>query len=100
MAQSSTGAKYKAFPNDTTKVIWLRTLLFELGIPISSSLVLWCDNIGTTYLSSNFVFHACTKHIEIDFHFVRDMVVDSSLLICFLSSLDQLANIFTKPVFP
>ena len=98
VAQSSTRAKYKAFADAAANVIWLRTLLFELGIPISSSLVLWCDNIGTTYLSSNFVFHARTKHIEIDFHLVRDMVADGFLSICFLSSRDQLADIFMKPL--
>ena len=58
--------------------------------------MLWCDNISATYLSSNLVFHAHTKHVEIDFHFVLDIVGDGSLVVCFLSSKDQLANIFTK----
>ena len=47
-------------------------------------------------MSSNLVFHAHTKHVEIDFHFVRDIVGDGSLVVCFLSSKDQLADIFTK----
>ena len=88
MARSTIEAEYKALANAVAEVKWLRAFLCELGIPISSSLVLWCDNIGATYLSSNPVFHACTKHIEIDFHFVGDMVADSSLLIRFLFGCD------------
>jgi hypothetical protein len=70
VSRSSTEAEYKALADATAEVIWVQTLLKELGVSQTRSAVLWCDNIGATYLSANPVFHAGTKHIEIDYHFV------------------------------
>jgi hypothetical protein len=60
--------------------------------------MLWCDNLGVTYLTANPVFHARTKHIEVDFHFVREKVAMGALEVRFVSSADQVADTFTKPL--
>ena len=70
VARSSTEAEYKALANATAEVIWIQTLLAELRIPHPPVARLWCDNLGAKYLSQNPVFHARTKHIEVDYHFV------------------------------
>jgi hypothetical protein len=58
--------------------------------------VLWCDNIGATYLSANPIFHARTKHIEVDYHFIRERVAQKLLEIRVISFNDQAADGFTK----
>jgi hypothetical protein len=96
VSRSSTEAEYKSLANATAEVMWVQTLLDELGMLQSKTAVLWCDNIGATYLSANPVFHARIKHIEVDYHFVRERVAQKLLDIRFISSGDQVADGFTK----
>ena len=71
-------------------------MLKELGVKHTRIPCLWCDNLGATYLFANTVFHSRTKHIEIDFHFVRERVANKQLEIRFVHSRDQVADGFTK----
>ena len=98
VSHSSTEAEYKAVADATTEIMWVQSLLRELRVSPAHPRVLWCDNIGATYLSSNPVFHARMKHIEVDYHFVRERVAQKLLGIKFISSKDQLADIFMKPL--
>lgn len=77
--------------------MWIQSLLKELDIFQSRPPCLLCDNLGATYFSTNPIFHAQTKHIEVYFHFVRERVAQKAMKIRFISSQDQLAYIFTKP---
>ena len=85
-------AEYKAMADATAEVIWIQTLLKELRLASPPSATLWCDNLGATYLSANPVFHARTKHIEVDYHFVRERVARKLLHIRFVSTHHQLAD--------
>lgn len=75
-------ADYKALAQATYDILWLQSLLFELGIFLSKLLTLYCDNLGATYISMNPVMHFCTKHVDIDYHFVRDQVQAKALQDC------------------
>ncbi|GKB75368.1 nucleotide-binding alpha-beta plait domain-containing protein [Tanacetum coccineum] len=59
--RSSTEAEYKALVDTIVELTWLQALLHELGIRSSSTPILWCDNLGATYLSANPIFHVRTK---------------------------------------
>jgi hypothetical protein len=96
VSRSSTEAEYKALANATAEMMWISKLLRELGVAHHPQARLWCDNLGAKYLSANPVFHARTKHIEIDFHFVREQVAKGALDIRFINTGDQVADGFTK----
>ncbi|XP_019173479.1 PREDICTED: uncharacterized protein LOC109169035 [Ipomoea nil] len=98
VARSSTEAEYKALADVSAEVTWVVSLLRELGMHSGQSATLWCDNLGATYLCANPVFHARTKHVEIDYHFVRDKVASGDFVVNYVSTTDQLADIFTKPL--
>ena len=88
VSRSSTEAEYKALANGAAEAIWIDSVLTELGVPRQRTPILWCDNLEATYLTANPVFHARTKHIEIDFHFVRERVAACELEVWFISTDD------------
>lgn len=96
VARSSTEAEFKCLADTTAELIWLEALLQDLRLPWHGPPVLWCDNISAIYLTGNPVFHARTKHVEIDYHFVRERISQRKLLVQYISTIDQPADIFTK----
>ncbi|GKD06661.1 ribonuclease H-like domain-containing protein, partial [Tanacetum coccineum] len=74
LSRSNVEAEYRGIANAVAETCWLRNLLRELHTPLSSATLVYCDNVSVVYLSSNPVQHQRTKHIEIDVHFVRDLV--------------------------
>jgi hypothetical protein len=96
VSRSSTEAEYRSMAIATVELYWLRMLFKDLSIPLLHAPILWCDNVSALALASNPVYHARTKHIEVDYHFVREKVINGDILIKFISTLDQIADIFTK----
>ena len=80
------------------EITWLSFLLRDLGIPQPQMPILHCDNLSALYVSVNPILHARTKHIELDYHYIRERVALGALLTRFVSSSNQLADIFTKPL--
>src|ERR1044072_409456 len=97
VARSSTEAEYRSLANTAAEVLWIQSLLHELQIPIPTPII-YCDNLSTVSLAHNPVLHARTKHIELDIFFVREKVLSKSLIVHHIHSLDQCADLFTKPL--
>jgi hypothetical protein len=79
VSKSSTEAEYRSLAFATAELCWLHMLFQELDLYLHSPPTLWCDNLGTLALASNPVYHACTKPIEVDYHFIHEKVVNQDV---------------------
>lgn len=82
----------------TSKLVWLKQLLKDFSVDVSSPMLVFCDNQAAMHIASNPTFHKRTKRIEIDCRFVRDKVCEGSVKLIPVRSHLQLADIFTKPL--
>ncbi|GJW94681.1 ribonuclease H-like domain-containing protein [Tanacetum coccineum] len=96
LSRSSAEAEYRGVANAVAKTCWLCNLLRELHTPLSTATLVYCDNVSVVYLSSNPVQHQRTKHIEINIHFVRDLVAAGHIRVLHVPSRYQYTDIFTK----
>nr|GEX55724.1 ribonuclease H-like domain-containing protein [Tanacetum cinerariifolium] len=74
LSRSSAEAEYRGVANVVAETAWIYNLLRELHNPLFTATLVYCDNVSVVYMFTNPVQHQRTKHIEIDIHFVRDMV--------------------------
>ena len=99
-SRSSAEAEYRAMANATSEVTWILALLKDFGISHNRPAYLYCDNTAAIHISENPVYHERTKHVEIDCHFIREKIQQGSLKLIHVSSHNNLADIFTKALFP
>src|SRR5271154_1801352 len=98
VALSSTEAEYMALTQATKEAIWLRTLLDELGFKQHDATTLFEDNQSCIALTKNPIHHACTKHIDIQHHFVHEKVESADITLTYLSTDEMIADALTKPL--
>ena len=72
--------------------------LADLEVEYSDPIPIYCDNTSAISVSKNHVLHSKTKHIPIKYHFLREQVANKAVQLHFISSTEQIADIFTKPL--
>ena len=75
----------------------MKKLLHDYEIP-QDTMCVFCDNTSTINLSKNPVQHSKSKHIEIRYHFIRDLVEERVVCLEFIHIDNKKADIFTKPL--
>lgn len=98
VSRSSSESEYRALANLAAEILWVTHLLKEIHFPMSASPIIWSDSMSATTLASNPVFHARSKHNELDIHFVHDHILSKHLDVRYVPSLDQTADCLTKPL--
>ncbi|PKU60804.1 uncharacterized protein LOC110105680 [Dendrobium catenatum] len=98
VSRSSTESEYRALAAATADTIWIKRLLEDFCVQHPQPVDVYCDNISTIALANNPLFHARTKHIEIDQRFVRDHILHNVIRLLPISTVDQIADILTKPL--
>ncbi|XP_021985727.1 uncharacterized mitochondrial protein AtMg00810-like [Helianthus annuus] len=96
VARSSCESEYRAMANTAAEIVWITHLLQELhALPPNRPTIL-CDNQSAIFLTQNAVAHKRAKHIDLDYHFLRELVNAGKLATKFVPTKLQVADIFTK----
>jgi hypothetical protein len=94
---STAKAKYTAAGHCCAQLLWMRQTLRDYGYKLIK-VPLLCDNESAIRMAGNPVEHSRTKHIDIRYHFLRDHQQKGDIKIAYVSTHNQLADIFTKPL--
>lgn len=78
--------------------VWLRRLLHKIGYPQTHPTPLFGDNQNAIRLLKNPEYHKCTKHIDIQYHFIREKFKNGEIDVSYISTAQQVADIITKPL--
>nr|GEX20730.1 retrotransposon protein, putative, Ty1-copia subclass [Tanacetum cinerariifolium] len=97
VALSTTEAEYMALTKAVKEAIWLRRLLEELVVKLNTVAVN-CDNQDAIHLSWNHVFHERTKHINVRYHFIRDVLEAKTVKVLKMGTEHNVVDALTKVV--
>nr|GEW25969.1 copia protein [Tanacetum cinerariifolium] len=97
LAISTTEAEYISAGKACQQALWMKQALIDYDVRLDNVPIM-CDNKGAIDLSKNPMQHSRTKHIKIRHHFLRDNVQKRHISIKKVPSVDNIADILTKPL--
>jgi hypothetical protein len=98
IALGTAEAEYIAACSASCEAIWLRNLLTGLFDLEMDAIVIFCDNQSCIKMTENPMFHDKTKHIEIRYHYIRDMVQKGVVKLQYVGTDEQVVDVSTKPL--
>jgi hypothetical protein len=97
VALSMAKAKYVTAGSCCAQLFWMRQTIKDYGYTLNH-VPLLCDNESVIKIAYNTCDHSRTKHIDIRHYFLRDHAIKGDIMISHVRTIEQLTNIFTKPL--
>ena len=98
ISQSTAEAECVATTTNCSNIAWIKQLMKGMNMKILEPIIIFCDNASAINISKNPVMHAKNKHIAIKYHYLREQVQEKEVILEYVQSKEQLADIFTKPL--
>lgn len=98
VAASSTEAEYMALFEAVREAKWLKSLIESLDLTFTKPIAIFEDNNSCICIAKNPTDHKRTKHIDIKYHFIREQIELGNVILKYISTGDQIADAFTKPL--
>ena len=95
---SSSEAEYVALLEAAKEIKFVYQLLLSIGIQVQLPIVMRVDNVGAIFMSENTSTSGRTKHIDIRYWYVNEMILDGFLKVLFVKTSENVADVFTKNV--
>eukprot|EP00253_Pinus_taeda_P034930 PITA_34930 len=97
VALSTTKAEYMTATHASKEAVWLQRLCSSMGL-VQGAIRIDCDSQSAIFLAKNLAYHSKTKYINVQYHFVRDMIEDKKVLLVKVDTLKNIADVLTKYV--
>ena len=95
---STTKAEYIAATKCCKHVEWMKQTLQDIKVVFEDPIVIHCDNTSAISLSKKPVQHSKAKHIPIKYHYLREQAASKNIILEYIPTQEQVANIFRKPL--
>jgi len=100
ISRSFSDAEYRALASLACEIQWIQYLLRDLHFSVPTPYTVFCDNNFAIHIVKNLTLHERTKHIELDCHIIRQKLVNDLIHFFHIPSTSQLADMFTKSLYP
>eukprot|EP00253_Pinus_taeda_P012565 PITA_12565 len=97
VALSTTETKYMAATHASKEAVWLQRMCSSMGL-VQEVIRIDCDSQSAIFLAKNPTYHSKTKHIDVQYHFMRDMIEDKKVLLVKVDTLKNTVDALTKSV--